>query len=112
MSHMYHHLFDGGIGLRQVMDYYFVLQNLDLEKDRDELASSFEYIGMKKFACAMMYVLQVTMGLECEKMICEPSEKTGRFLLEEVVRGGNFGKYDNMQFRDSSHYFGSFYGGI
>lgn len=112
MSHMYHHLFDGGIGLRQVMDYYFVLQNLDVEKYKEELVSAFDYIGMKKFASAMMYVLQVTMGLEREKMICEPSEKDGRFLLEEILRGGNFGKFDNKQVRDSSHYFSSFYGGL
>lgn len=28
-------------------------------------------------------------------MICEPSEKEGRFLLKEVMAGGNFGHHDS-----------------
>ena len=32
----------------------------------------------------------------CEPwMICEPNEKEGRKLLEEIMKGGNFGQYDN-----------------
>ena len=27
-------------------------------------------------------------------MICEPNEKEGRNLLEEIMKGGNFGQYD------------------
>ena len=27
-------------------------------------------------------------------MICEPNEKEGRKLLEEIMEGGNFGQYD------------------
>ena len=27
-------------------------------------------------------------------MICEPNEKEGRILLEEIMKGGNFGQYD------------------
>ena len=27
-------------------------------------------------------------------MICEPNEKEGRKLLEEIMKGGNFGQYD------------------
>lgn len=117
MAHMYHHLFDSGIGLRQVMDYYFVLQALsnDNDDDNDNLSSlnkAIKYIGMGRFAAAMMWVLQETMGLEREKMICEPSEEDGKFLLGEIVRGGNFGKYDDKKTRDTSNYFSSFYGSI
>ena len=28
-------------------------------------------------------------------MICEPNEKGGKKLLEEIMKGGNFGQYDN-----------------
>ena len=32
----------------------------------------------------------------CEPwMICEPNEKEGNKLLEEIMKGGNFGQYDN-----------------
>ena len=27
-------------------------------------------------------------------MICEPNEKEGKKLLEEIMKGGNFGQYD------------------
>lgn len=112
MAHMYHHLFDGGVGFRQVLDYYFVLQNLDMENSKDELISAIEHIGMKRFASAMMWVLHEVMGLEADRMIVAPNEEDGRFLLEEIMRGGNFGKYDDKQTRDSSHYLSSFLGGV
>lgn len=63
MAHMYHHLFDSGIGLRQVMDYYFVLKALSATPEkRKTLAADIKHIGMGRFASAMMYALHVTMG--------------------------------------------------
>jgi hypothetical protein len=113
MAHMYHHLFDSGIGLRQVMDYYFVLKALSATPEkRKTLAADIKHIGMGRFASAMMYALHVTMGLDEEMMILAPNKKDGEFLLGEIMRGGNFGKYDNKKTRNTSNYFSSFYGSI
>lgn len=50
-------------------------------------------LGLLKFAFAMMWVLKEVFGLEEQYMICKPNEKEGRFLLNEIMTGGNFGKY-------------------
>ena len=115
MAHMYHHLFDSGIGLRQVMDYYFVLKALPNDNDDDNLLSlnkAINHIGMGRFASAMMYVLQETMGLERDKMICDPNEEDGKFLLGEIMRGGNFGHHDDRKTRNTNNYLSSFIGGV
>ena len=104
LSHIYCHLFDEGIGLRQILDYYFVLQTLsvplhrgmcgDVRDERFEIMHVIEHFGMKKFASAMMYVLQTVFVMPDEYLICKPNEKEGKFLLSEIMQAGNFGKYD------------------
>lgn len=50
--------------------------------------------NVKKFAGAVMYVLaQVFDPREDMKMVGEPNEKEGKFLLNEIMQAGNFGKY-------------------
>lgn len=180
MCHLYTHLFEGGIGLRQLMDYYFALRmwHNDVMECKDlqsqgmwseglgtpvmsaqEVMAVLHSFGMAKFAGAVMWVLnEVFVGAnendnenekgqrrtrretdggpqadfvgECESsefernlnggpqaddggerkfkrinrelkennfapwMICEPNEKEGRKLMEEIMKGGNFGQYD------------------
>ena len=175
MCHLFSHYFDEGIGLRQLMDYYFtlrvwhndVMECKDLQTQgmwskglgtpvmsKEEVMAVIRSFGMGKFAGAVMWVLNEVFGgvNENEKgqrrtrrgsnendndnennpqrtrrdtdgcpqadevgeqqlskigqqlkekyvcvpwMICEPNEKEGRKLLEEIMKGGNFGQYDS-----------------
>lgn len=178
MCHLYTHIFEGGIGLRQLMDYYFalrvwhndVMECKDLQSQgmwseglgtpvmsKEEVMEVIRSFGMGKFAGAVMWVLNEVFAMPkrqlikdsvhtentegnggpqaddvgkressefkqnlngCPQadggggrklkrinrelkennfapwMICEPNEKEGRILLEEIMKGGNFGQYD------------------
>lgn len=98
LSHLYRHIFDDGLGLRQVLDYYFALQTFKRECpqiDRELSVNTLvEKFGMKPFAQALMYVLQSHFGLEEKYLLCEPDSEAGVFLLEEIMMTGNFGHYD------------------
>ena len=116
LCHIYRHLFDEGVGLRQLLDYYFVLRALHIEqgsladrtesmaqwaegmgiavKNNTEIMHTLGRFGMKKFASATMYVLQTVFAMPDEYLICKPNEKEGKFLLNEIMLAGNFGKYD------------------
>ena len=52
-----------------------------------------KYLGLWKFAGAVMYVLHEVLGLPKEKMIASMDEKRGKLLLAEILNGGNFGKH-------------------
>ena len=174
LTHLYHHFFDEGIGMRQIIDYYYVVcdfykvyQNSskitpslftikegstshpdpltlrgeggnrptrcseplrskdggaskpspdcagwdrwdaigDIASDAsvssafttDSSASTaldvVKYLGLWKFAGAVMYVLHEALGLPEEKMIAPMDEKRGKLLLAEILNGGNFGKH-------------------
>ena len=169
LTHLYHHFFDEGIGMRQIIDYYYVVcdfykgyQNsskitpslftikegstshpdpltlrgeggnrptrcskdggpskvspdcagwdrLSIEGDNSvgfttAVTSSasaalvmvqreLKYLGLWKFAGAVMYVLHEALGLSEEKMIAPMDEKRGKLLLAEILNGGNFGQH-------------------
>ena len=93
LTHLYHHFFDEGIGMRQIVDYYFVVIRDELLVIRDTLQRELKYLGLWKFAGAVMYVLHEVLGLPEEKMIAPIDEKRGKLLLAEILNGGNFGKH-------------------
>lgn len=93
LTHLYHHFFDEGIGMRQIIDYYYVVNNDELLVIRDTLQRELKYLGLWKFAGAVMYVLHEALGLPEEKMIAPMDEKRGKLLLAEILNGGNFGKH-------------------
>ena len=178
LTHLYHHFFDEGIGMRQIIDYYYVVcdfykvyQNSskitpslftikegstshpdpltlrgeggnrptrcseplcskdggpskvspdcagwdrrdaigDITSDAsvssafitdssastalDVVQRELKYLGLWKFARAVMYVLKEVLGLSEDKMIVPVDEKRGRLLLAEILDGGNFGRH-------------------
>ena len=113
LSHLYRHIFTEGIGLRQLLDYYFVLvkwhtdltnltdsnkslpQMTQINTDLDTLRHKLKYLGLWKFAQAVMFVMKEVFGLSEDRMIAPMDEREGRFLLDEIMRGGNFGQFDD-----------------
>ena len=177
LTHLYHHFFDEGIGMRQIIDYFLVVndfsKNVFLNNKSSKITPSLftlkegstshpdplslrgeggnrptrcseplrskdgglskvspdcagwdrltiegdnsagsttavtssastalvvvqrelKYLGLCKFAGAVMYVLHETLGLSEEKMIAPMDEKRGKLLLAEILEGGNFGQH-------------------
>ena len=93
LTHLYHHFFDEGIGMRQIIDYYYVVNNGELLVIRDSLQKELKHLGLWKFAGAVMFVLHEVLGLSEAKMIVPIDEKRGNLLLAEILDGGNFGRH-------------------
>lgn len=93
IHHTYRHLISGGIGLRQMMDVYFALQNRD-RNDDEWLKENVNAFGMTEFAEAMSWVMREVFGMGMIGMPWIPNDRKGRFLLNEIMIGGNFGKDD------------------
>lgn len=105
LLHCFNHLIGHCVGLRQVMDYYFVLRSQDEEitvnseelKDADEIKNTVKLVkelGMLRFARGIMWVIQYVFRLEQEYVYVEPDEKEGRFILNEIFQTGNIGHHD------------------
>ena len=94
LVHIYRHLFAEGIGLKQLLDYYFVLQQGFTEVEREETLRTLRSLGMMRFTRAVMWVLQEVYGLPDRYLLTSPDEEEGRFLLSEIMLAGNFGQHD------------------
>ena len=51
-------------------------------------------LGLWKFAGGIMYIMQEVFGMPASRLIVPPNEKYGKFVLNEVLEAGNFGKHD------------------
>jgi hypothetical protein len=96
MNHIYRHLIDEGVGLRQVVDYFYLLTvwNKEHKRSKAETMKIVSWLGMKKFAGALMYVLREVCGMRESLLLCPVSVKDGQFLMSEILLSGNFGHGD------------------
>ncbi|MBR5600781.1 MAG: nucleotidyltransferase family protein, partial [Bacteroidaceae bacterium] len=92
--HIFRHLFSEGIGMRQILDYYFVLMQENTAQEKEDCVEILKKTGVLRFTKALMYVMQEMFALDKEHMIAEPDSRHGKFLMREIMLSGNFGKMD------------------
>lgn len=99
LMHIYKHFLFGGIGLRQLMDYYYVVTKWSHDDKlldavaMEEFYSSLRRFNMMGFCGAVMWLLHRVFGLERSRMLTEPDSVYGNILLDRILTGGNFGQY-------------------
>lgn len=117
LSHTFRHYMSEGVGLRQLMDYYFVLRTLSNSSSStcsaqrftgENLKMTLDSLNMLKFASAVMWIMKEVLGMEKQFMICEPNERLGRKLLAHVMQGGNFGHHNKGTVVSKNSHIGMF----
>lgn len=118
LSHIYQHLFNEGIGLRQIVDYYYVLKKFSQNKlssvragnvthsEEKEENTSFgnierllRHLKLNHIAGAIMWILITQLGMDERLAIVSPDGRRGRYVLHEILLSGNFGQYDKRNAR-------------
>lgn len=93
MVHIWRHVMDEGVGLRQLMDYAYTLKALPQE-EKSGVVTVLKDLHLLDFTAAVMYLMKDIFHLDDGQLLIAPDAKGGAFLLDEVLRGGNFGHYD------------------
>ena len=94
--HLYHHLVELGVGLRQFCDVLQLLHHYCTEIDRPLLAVHLDNMGFRHAFCAIGYILVHRLGLPEEEFplpLSAHHEKYEHRIMDIVFTGGNFGKY-------------------
>ena len=60
----------------------------------DRVLEELKELGLWKFAEGIMYIMQEVFGMPAYRLIVPPNEKYGKFVLNEVLEAGNFGRHD------------------
>ena len=92
LAHIQRHFIRSGIGMRQIIDFCYVLENAhndDVERCR-RLLSGF---GMKRVAQAVMWIASEKLGFTFSSHFANPSQRWGEMLLAHIVNDGNFGQF-------------------
>ena len=90
LAHIQAHLFSEGVGMRQIVDYYYLLHSGKCGQivKINELRS----MGLNHIAGAVMWVENKMLFLDKEYLIAPMDEKRGRMLFQTIINGGTLGR--------------------
>lgn len=95
LLHVYRHYVYEGVGMRQIMDLYFTQRACEsIDGCYQKTVALFKKLGLMRFVAATQWVLMHVFQMPLSQLLCEPDEKEGRKLLDEIMIGGNFGHHD------------------
>lgn len=99
LGHMMIHLFDEGVGFRQLIDYYYVLKEVCgiSPKERKAIVDAWKSMGMLRLASAVMWIESEILGLPERYLLITSNQRLGKIILADVLEGGNFGHYSVRQ---------------
>lgn len=99
LGHILIHFIDEGIGLRQLVDYFYVLRALKGAgaEELEAIRRTWRRLGLLRLARAVMWVEHEMLGLEEEFLLVQPSAGAGRLLAHDILDGGNFGRHSSRQ---------------
>ena len=60
----------------------------------DRVQEELKELGLWKFGGGIMYIMQEVFGMPDSRLIVPPNETYGKFVLNEVLEAGNFGRHD------------------
>lgn len=106
LHHTFRHFLTEGVGLRQVMDCYYVLITSNLSyNDKGKLIDAVDRFGMKRFSNGLIWVIETVFNAkkveEFNKLnLWKADRKEGMFILNEIMLSGNFGKFDKRYSKD------------
>lgn len=106
LSHIMKHFLFEGIGLRQIIDYYYLLRRGASSKEKKKFEHDAKRLGMWKFARGLMYVLNHYLGLDECYLLAPADKRLGKFMMDEIIATGNFGfsdkRFSNMKSKHST----------
>lgn len=100
MSHLMSHYMGEGIGLRQFIDYYYLLNYHAVDTG---IIDVFRHCGLLEFAQGVMWIEKTLLGVDDNYLIVKPSERIGLAIKHTIEEGGNFGHHSSLNtFRHQS----------
>ncbi len=94
MAHIMNHVIHEGIGMRQMMDYYYLLRQGFTEEERQHDVQLLKQFGLYDITAAVMFVLRQLFAMPKRLLLVPPDERYGTFLMNEILHGGNFGIFN------------------
>ena len=91
LCHIKSHFFVEGIGLRQLIDYYYLLKQSTGSIEEVEML---KHLGLYKFAQGIMWIQKYVLGLDDKYLMVKANEKVGKVIFEDIIEAGNFGHHD------------------
>ena len=98
LSHVLRHFMIEGIGMRHMFDFYYLLMNSEKPGAKSKkIVKLLQFLGLYNFASAVMWVMLEVFVMDREFCIVDPDKNKGKLLLDEILKGGNFGRYDKRK---------------